>query len=134
MKGQLGRWSEYLGTYNFTLDHRLGKLHGNADSLSHRPCGDCKHCLKVVARVENHKPNIDCCCHHLCLVVLRDSEECWVKGKTLTDLKSAQETDPYVDVVWRWKKTGVRPKWAEIAHHNTVVKTYWSQWDRWFEG
>ena len=148
LQGQLVRWSKYLGTYNFMLVHRSGKLHGNADSLSRQPCGDCKHCLKVEARVENQELKVDCCCHHLhgfllgdseeCWVkgktlhgfLLGDSEECWVKGKTLTDLKNAQETDPCVGVVWRWKKTGVRPKWAEIAHHNTIVKTYWSQWDR----
>ena len=130
LQGQLGRWSEYLGTYNFTLIHRSGKLHGNADSLSRRPCGDCKHCLKVEARVENQEADVDCCCHRLRKVAPRESEKCWVEGKTLTDLQSAQEVDPCIGPVWKWKKDGVRPKWAEIARHNIIVKTYWSQWDR----
>ena len=37
-EGQLARWLERLGEYNFEIIHRPGQLHGNADSLSRRPC------------------------------------------------------------------------------------------------
>ncbi|XP_056466778.1 uncharacterized protein LOC130405625 [Gadus chalcogrammus] len=37
-EGQLARWLERLGEYNFEIIHRSGQLHGNADSLSRRPC------------------------------------------------------------------------------------------------
>ena len=39
-EGQLARWMDVLSTYNFTFEHRPGKLHGNADGLSRAP----KHC------------------------------------------------------------------------------------------
>ena len=59
----------------------------------------------------------------------RNSQECWVEGKTLTDLRITQEMYPYMGVVLKWKQTGVRSKSVEIAHYDSVVKTCWSQWD-----
>ncbi|KAJ3581002.1 hypothetical protein NHX12_032613 [Muraenolepis orangiensis] len=34
-EGQLARWLERLGEYNFEIVHRPGRLHSNADSLVH---------------------------------------------------------------------------------------------------
>lgn len=47
IQGQLARWLEVLGTYDFEIVHRPGLKHSNADSLSRRPCLDCSHCEKV---------------------------------------------------------------------------------------
>lgn len=46
-EGRLARWLELLGTYDFRIEHRSGIQHGNADALSIRPCGDCRHCDRV---------------------------------------------------------------------------------------
>ena len=40
-KGQLARWIEQLQEYNFTIIHRPGRKHGNADALSRQPCQQC---------------------------------------------------------------------------------------------
>ena len=37
-QGQVPRWLEVLGTYNYEIHHRPGLKHGNADSLSRGPC------------------------------------------------------------------------------------------------
>ena len=37
-EGQLARWLEKLGEYDFEIIHRPGRLHNNADSLSRQPC------------------------------------------------------------------------------------------------
>ncbi|XP_062374552.1 uncharacterized protein LOC134062534 isoform X1 [Sardina pilchardus] len=37
-EGQLARWLERLGEYDFEIIHRPGRLHNNADSLSRQPC------------------------------------------------------------------------------------------------
>ena len=46
-KGQMVRWLEVLGTYTYTIEHRAGARHSNADSLSKRPCSQldtiCSH-------------------------------------------------------------------------------------------
>ena len=40
-EGQLARWLEVLGTYDFNIQHRPGRQHGNADALSRLPCLQC---------------------------------------------------------------------------------------------
>ena len=44
-EGQIARWLEVLESYNFTIEHRPGKQHGNADGLS-RQCSPCKFCSR----------------------------------------------------------------------------------------
>lgn len=48
-EGQLARWFEFLSTYQFKIEHRAGKAHGNADALSRRPCVEdlCNHCTRA---------------------------------------------------------------------------------------
>ena len=49
-EGMLARWLSILDTYDFTLEHRKGCFHGNADSLSRKPrhCKreDCPECVE----------------------------------------------------------------------------------------
>ena len=40
-EGILARWITVLDTYDFSLEHRKGKLHTNADSLTRKPRGQC---------------------------------------------------------------------------------------------
>ena len=35
---QMARWLEILSQFDFKIEHRAGKKHGNADSLSRIPC------------------------------------------------------------------------------------------------
>lgn len=41
-EGILARWLTVLDTYDFTLEHRKGSLHTNADSLSRKPHRQCQ--------------------------------------------------------------------------------------------
>ena len=49
LEGQLARWMQKLGEYDFEVRHRKGAEHGNADALSRRPCfsESCKYCERV---------------------------------------------------------------------------------------
>ena len=51
-EGQIARWIETLSTYTFTVVHRAGRVHNNADSLSRRPCHNdhCKFCDRYEKR------------------------------------------------------------------------------------
>ena len=40
-EGQLARWLEKLQEYQFTIVHRPGHRHNNADALSRVPCQQC---------------------------------------------------------------------------------------------
>jgi hypothetical protein len=37
-EGQIARWLQLVGTYDFEIEHRAGRIHNNADALSRRPC------------------------------------------------------------------------------------------------
>ena len=111
IEGQLGRWSEYLGTYNFQLVHRAGRLHGNADSLSRRPCSDCRYCDKVEMKVSQCVED-ECSCSNVRNVSMQGVTEAWIEGKTSTDICEAQEKDPYIGIVKVMIETDQRPKWV----------------------
>ncbi len=40
-EGQIARWTQILGEYDYEIIHRPGRSHQNADSLSRRPCPQC---------------------------------------------------------------------------------------------
>ena len=46
---QVARWLELLAEFRFSLSHRSGEKHGNADGLS-RCCVDCKQCGSIEKR------------------------------------------------------------------------------------
>ena len=52
LDGQLARMLTFLSAYNFTIEHRAGRLHSNCDALSRRPCYDfrCKYCDRVESK------------------------------------------------------------------------------------
>ncbi|KAK2899431.1 hypothetical protein Q8A73_012560 [Channa argus] len=47
-EGQVARWLEILQEYDFDIQHRPGRQHGNADALSRRPCllDECCYCRR----------------------------------------------------------------------------------------
>ena len=51
-EGQIARWIETLSAYTFTVVHRAGRVHNNADSMSRRPChnNNCKYCDRYEQR------------------------------------------------------------------------------------
>jgi len=58
-KGRIARWIEILSAFNFTVEYRPGKRHGNADGMSRVPSSDnsmqlaCGPCTKCKKRVED---------------------------------------------------------------------------------
>ena len=41
VQGQYARWLTVLSTYDFSIEHRPGNRHSNADGLSRIPCRQC---------------------------------------------------------------------------------------------
>ena len=50
--GQTARWLQKLQQYSFTVEHRRGLKHNNADALLRHPClgDDCKLCHRLETR------------------------------------------------------------------------------------
>ena len=51
-EGQLARWLEILSVYDMKIEHRPGRLHGNADALSRRVCKQCGRDCPVMDKVQ----------------------------------------------------------------------------------
>ena len=47
---QVARWLEVLSEFDYSIEHRAGTKHGNADGLSRRPHLDCKQCFNIEKR------------------------------------------------------------------------------------
>ncbi|XP_049326794.1 uncharacterized protein LOC125786977 [Astyanax mexicanus] len=76
-EGQLARWLEELGQYDFQIEHRPGARHGNADALSRKvvqsqcdcyqagkdlsalPCGGCTHCRRQQGQWARFEADVD---------------------------------------------------------------------------
>jgi len=59
--GQQGRWLDLLSEYNFEIQHRPGRVHGNSDALSRRPCvrgqdADCCKCEREILGIDAEPP------------------------------------------------------------------------------
>lgn len=62
-EGQLARWIEELHVYDFTMVHKPGARHGNADVLSRHPCytDGCHYCEKKETQDgERLQPDVKC--------------------------------------------------------------------------
>jgi hypothetical protein len=138
-EGQIARWLELLATYDFTVSHRPGKQHGNADGMSRRPCFPCDHCQ----RQENKDSQADVDSMEAAVRVVRqtdyaseeieDTEQAakWLQKSTIEELKTAQKADPVLSTVVGWKESGAdRPTWRDISASEAIIKAYWAQWDR----
>ena len=119
-EGQLARWLEILGTYDFDIEFRPGRYHTNADGLSRIPCKQCSHCSK------------------------RDIEQCQIRALTVDDrddtspmtasekqLRSAQLEDADIRIILEALEHGAqRLTPEEVEGKGPVFRRYWHQWDR----
>jgi hypothetical protein len=142
-EGQLARWMEVLAEYNFIIEHRAGRSHGNADGLSRRTCKQC-------GREEDKKEQTGL------------KERKWVKWedqsvndakeikeppnsqvdsqvRVLTlqpewshdDMRKAQLQDQDIGYLIEAKEgVGTRPSWEEMQSASRTAKSYWAQWER----
>ena len=118
-EGQLARWLEKLQGYDFEIQHRAGRLHTNADTLSRRPCElqGCRHCER--------QEDINVRLTGLQRDSADDQQHAWEDHQIQQD----QREDHCIKYVMEWKDRGERPEWNSITDQNSVVKCYWNQWD-----
>ena len=137
-EGQLARWLEVLDTYNFTLEHRPGAKHGNADALSRGPCAQCEmdHEGQKPRRGRRPRPETQ---------ILRpiqtrgqkptqtrvDPVTNWLPQTELSrdEIVRAQQADPLLSEVTKWVTDGQRPEYRTISREGTNFKFYWGQFD-----
>lgn len=149
-EGQVARWIESLQQYDFSIEHRSGSRHGNADALSRRPClkDACKHCDRLEsleqARFPTEQPSLHSAksptaqppTHSLSskstlpqVATLCLSGTDAVENRSLAQLRQAQLSDLEIKPVLEWmEKSNIRPPCEEIAPHSQPTKIYCAQW------
>ncbi|KAK2899766.1 hypothetical protein Q8A73_012895 [Channa argus] len=115
-EGQVARWLEILQEYDFDIQHRPGRQHGNADALSRRPCllDECGYCRRHEERE------------------LGPSAAAVTTGEgepfSREQLQQHQEMDPVLAEVRSWLETQQRPEWPAISARGPEIKMLHSQW------
>ena len=115
-EGQVARWLEILSTFSMEVEHRPGKLHGNADGLSRKP--------EDKRQLDNIK------------VTKNDENEHTVKSVQIgnqtsveenIDLIHLQQEDGELSLVRAWVEAKERPHSKDITSRSYAVKTLWNQ-------
>ncbi len=115
-EGQVARWIEQLQEYNFSVVHRRGNSHSNADSLSRRPCGpDCSHCSRAEAKDKEARWEQT----GRCMALLLDDVIDWAKE---------QQEDPELRTVLEWLEANQLPYWSKVAAAGPSLRGLWSRW------
>ena len=123
-EGQVARWLETLQEYNFTVEHRPGSKHVNADAMSRRPCLDtgCRHCTNLESSHGYSSEQVR-------TVTLNNGELAGSLIEGSMDLQQAQQNDDDLRPVIEWLKAGTdRPCWEDVAPLGGCTKAYWAQW------
>eukprot|EP00731_Ephydatia_muelleri_P008911 Em0004g1249a len=106
-EGQVARWLESLAEYEFTVQHRPGKKHTNADALSRVPCQD------APAVNANSIP--------------LDRTDSWLSQLSKREIRELQSRDEGIEQVIEWvehPKTQPQRCPPSASH---VMKSLWAQ-------
>ena len=137
VQGQLTRWLQNLQQYDFTIVHRAGKSHANADALLGRPCAEfeCQYCEEVEDAIkspestsleENHPEE-----ESSRLATLTPQFELSNGDNIVPDtIKKLQAKYADIGSILKWLNEDTsRPEWPIVAPCSEVTKTLWAQWD-----
>ena len=132
-EGQTARWIESLQQYDFSVEHRPGVQHTNADALSRRPClrDTCRHCERLESREWGNKPHDRITGQdvpQVATLALSGPEP--TGGRSWENLREAQLCDPEIKPVLEWmERSKDKPSWEETASHPPATKVYCAQWE-----
>ena len=121
-EGQVARWLEVLSTFSMNIEHRAGRLHGNADGLSRKPCSQCG--LQDAGKEAEVKEQST----HECMQIGSPGAENLKEDEK--DLQSLQKEDAELCEVRIWVQNNERPKSKDIASGSYALKSLWNQFPR----
>ena len=120
--GLLARWLATLEKYDYTIIHRKGPQHANADGLSRLPArkcprNDCPQCtMKVYSVTARQQAD--------------ETDEC-LRGWSNQDLFDWQREDPAMKKIIGWLETSSeRPE--GVTQYDGRTKAYLAQWEALF--
>ena len=93
-EGQIARWVQKLQEYQFSITHRPGKQHNNADSMSRIPCKQCGMVPKDEIAAVN---------------AVSTSDQASLSGYSTEDLQTAQSDDSGIALILSSKMSNMQP-------------------------
>ena len=135
--GILARWLTTLSKYSFTLVHRAGKNHSNADALSRRPpvrkCPrvDCDHCRPATTPKETTIGQVMLTNETTSTSSTHAQDiPSWLDGFSLKELAQAQKRDPVLkNIINLINSKSPRPHPSRLRREGSEFKTYVRIWD-----
>ena len=150
-KDRTARWIEIMSSYDFAIEYRPGKKHGNADGMSRCPrpmdcecpvlteldelkCGPCKKCVRKadLMRCELKKTypqEISSTEPDLVRAVRKQQEPLsWCETLSSKQLSKLQGEDPSLKEVMVWLREGRQPTSREMEGKAPEIRHYWLQW------
>ena len=112
-EGQFARWIEKLQEYEFTIIHRPGKSHGNADALSRLPCKQCGRKMETSEEL-------------LALQAIDNS----LAERTPAEIRQLQLDDPTIGPVVQAKEQDVRLPEEEAKKQSLETRRLLQLWDQ----
>ena len=88
-EGQVARWIETLSTFQFDIQQRPGKQHGNADGMSRIPCKQCQQLhsdVRAISLQEEDKRKVE----------TEPENTSWIVRWTSEFLRKEQLEDPII--------------------------------------
>ena len=126
--GQMARWLQVIAEYDIKIVHRAGRSHANADSLSRRPCPQCKRdsggpaSSDGLAESGMDVERNDCAEARAVTVEPEISNE---------HMSQEQSGDASIKWILEGKQhSRDRPDWATMVSKSSVEKSYWRMWDQ----
>ena len=107
--GQVARWLEKLSEYNYDIEHRPGKNHNNADSLSRYPVDTTTNIIGVIG--------------------IPQPPYCWLPMMSNKEFSEAQLQDNCLEQVIQWLQVGRRPPQKKVGSTTSETRYYWSRFD-----
>ncbi|KAH3876419.1 hypothetical protein DPMN_000259 [Dreissena polymorpha] len=115
-KGASGCAGSTPASYDFKIEHRPRRLHGNADDLNWRQF---RQCGEYCPDTRDVKPTVD-------IIEQRKPHD----ADILLDIVSAQNAYADVSRLKQWILDNARPNNADVAKCSPFLKTLLNQWER----
>ena len=129
-----------VGRIHFTVEHRPGSRHQNADSLSRFPHSE-ENSEVVLPVMALNTPGQNADTSTTAVSYGTSGEDAgnlqttntrgeWLSGWSINQLKEAQVADTSINTVIHWIEMGQRPTQNGIVDRNPTVLSLWAQWNR----
>ncbi len=148
--GRRARWALEIELYDWTIEHRHGHKHANADAMSRRPDEESReilsntenksvHLVSISTQTEVTRPystSVQPVSSDACFVVEPSNSSFFTLssiaclGMGSEDIQQAQTADPVLSVVAEWVSNKKRPTYTTLKGTADGLRHFWKEFPR----